>query len=372
MRVAYLTQVDMFTDSGVRTKHIMQYNIWKKLGHSVKFFSIPFSVNYSTPIQADFDIVQFDILLSKSLKRNSNIISLLRQIANVINIKKSLKRYQPDIVYMRAMTWFPGLDFILRDFKVIIEGNTLVREELKASGSVVGKFLNNIGEKKIGQNIDGVIGVTDEIRKYYQSLNPNIKSITITNGYDFNALNRKKSTKASSVEPPNLIFVGSPGLLWHGVDHYYQMARLLPDFNFHLVGPKLDESYPQLKNFFEYGFLKKEALNDLYLRMDIGVGTLALYRKNMNVACSLKTREYLAAGLPVIIAHRDDDLSGRPFVLEIDNNKESVKRFILEIEEFINDWKDKVVSKELVAPLIDINTKEKLRLEFFKSVYEDQ
>ena len=46
-------------------------------------------------------------------------------------------------------------------------------------------------------------------------------------------------------------------------------------------------------------------------RAHLAVSTLALHRKQMRQACALKTREYVARGLPFVIGHEDPDL-GRP------------------------------------------------------------
>lgn len=48
------------------------------------------------------------------------------------------------------------------------------------------------------------------------------------------------------------------------------------------------------------GFLKGEELNAQFKNANIGISILALYRKSLNGASDLKTREYMSKGLTVI------------------------------------------------------------------------
>jgi glycosyltransferase involved in cell wall biosynthesis len=57
------------------------------------------------------------------------------------------------------------------------------------------------------------------------------------------------------------------------------------------------------------GFLHGEALNQAFLNADMGVSSLGLYRKGLNEASDLKTREYITRGLAVIGAGTDPDFS---------------------------------------------------------------
>ena len=56
-----------------------------------------------------------------------------------------------------------------------------------------------------------------------------------------------------------------------------------------------------------HGFLTGEPLDALFDTCDIAVGTLALHRKGLSEACTLKAREYCARGIPFIDAGKDPD-----------------------------------------------------------------
>lgn len=84
----------------------------------------------------------------------------------------------------------------------------------------------------------------------------------------------------------------------------------------HLVGGDVDGSVEQLKEQAErerlhleiHGPLYGQALSDLFDRCDVGVGTLGLYRKGIDVCSVLKVREYMGRGLPFVYSGEDDML----------------------------------------------------------------
>jgi hypothetical protein len=72
--------------------------------------------------------------------------------------------------------------------------------------------------------------------------------------------------------------------------------------------------------------------------MDIGVGGFALWRKGLSETTAIKMREYLHAGLPVIVGYTETGLSGRcPFVLTIDLRSSpalaDVRGFVADVRE---------------------------------------
>lgn len=62
-------------------------------------------------------------------------------------------------------------------------------------------------------------------------------------------------------------------------------------------------------------------LDDLMNICHLGISSLATHRKNMKETNVLKTREYLARGLPIVLSHQDIDLYDKedfaPFVLNV-------------------------------------------------------
>lgn len=75
------------------------------------------------------------------------------------------------------------------------------------------------------------------------------------------------------------------------------------------------------KNVVFHGALYGEDLNKIVNRSDIGLGTLGLYRKNLDGASTLKIREYMSRGLPFVYAGKDPAVSEDcPYALKVPND----------------------------------------------------
>lgn len=75
-----------------------------------------------------------------------------------------------------------------------------------------------------------------------------------------------------------------------------------------------------------YGRKTGTDLNKIYEKMDIGLGCFGLYKRKIYRASALKTREYLAKGLPVVSGCKEDIFEhvNVDFYLEYPNDKSSI------------------------------------------------
>lgn len=207
---------------------------------------------------------------------------------------------------------------------------------------------------------DAFICVSEEIAATYREYG---KPVTvIANGFDCSKVTQKvrRATKA-----PHFVFVGTAGLPWHGIDKIVKLAERVPTWTFHVVGEKL-RCPPQ--NINSYGALSWGELQKVYALSDFGISTLALHRKGMHEASPLKSREYLAHGLPVIGAYRDTDLSGSPFYLELDNHEDNIQRGFASICSFVEKWNGLNIDQNQIAQLIDWSAKEARRMRFMRMI----
>lgn len=368
MKIAYLTDIDLSTHSGVRIKHLMQCGNWQKLGHEVKIYSIP---NTTTVNAQQIDIpIPFEVFDNKiSTYFKGGIAAYVRKIFATTRIIKSLKEFNPDILYVRSMVYYPGLNRIVRSFTSVIEYNTLMEKELEVAGNARIRFMHSLGYKALNAAAKAFIGVTEEIaleygKRYHRP------AVAIGNGFDLSSYPREEMpVNTPSADRAQIVFVGSPNMPWHGIDKFYQLSTLV-DADFHLVGATYqpDKNSVVGKNFFQHAFMNKKELGELYSKMDIAIGSLALHRNNLNEATPLKVREYCTYGLPVIIAYKDTDLSGREFVQEIDNTEDTIEKNLAVIKAFINKWRGKRVPREEVEQLIDYKYKEEKRLSFLQTI----
>lgn len=126
------------------------------------------------------------------------------------------------------------------------------------------------------------------------------------NGIDLNDSPIPSELK-DNAEHPQIAFVASNFYPWHGL---LELVNSIPPalkkpFTIHAIG-ELDRdlrnqisSTPHLQNKFKfYGSIAPEHLKRVLRDCDIGIGTLAPQHTKIKDACTLKTREYLAYGLP--------------------------------------------------------------------------
>lgn len=76
------------------------------------------------------------------------------------------------------------------------------------------------------------------------------------------------------------------------------------------------------------GMLKGESLNSAFDEQHVGVSSLGLYRKQLMEASDLKTREYMARGLSVIVAGNDPDFTGHTSFRLIVPNDDSIEPIV--------------------------------------------
>ncbi|NLK27170.1 MAG: glycosyltransferase family 4 protein, partial [Clostridiales bacterium] len=109
--------------------------------------------------------------------------------------------------------------------------------------------------------------------------------------------------------------------LLFGLREYYANSKQTRNVVLHLVGegPDLkkyekivtDMNLEKVVKF--HGMINSSKLDELYNGFDLGVASLGLHRIGVECGSFLKSREYLAKGLPMITASKIDILEGQQF-----------------------------------------------------------
>lgn len=162
-----------------------------------------------------------------------------------------------------------------------------------------------------------------------------IKAIHIYNGIDFDSV----SVRNPQNETDEIRLIAVAGLAkWHGYDRilkglgeYYQRGGTRK-VTMHIVGKgdvlveykEIVEKYGIQEYYISHGEKRGEELNQIYDLCDIGIESLGTFRKNVTISSSLKSREYVAKGLPFIMSGRSDVLEGKEFVLKVPDNETPV------------------------------------------------
>lgn len=138
-----------------------------------------------------------------------------------------------------------------------------------------------------------------------------ISTIITGNGVEVNKIRPRKIRENDNCLNMIAVAVMRP---WHGYDrlikglyHYYQHGG---DRNivFHVVGdgttlPEYRKLVSELRleeHVIFYGFKTKDEIDDIYDKADIAVESLGWHRSGVPMGTSIKTREYVAKGLPII------------------------------------------------------------------------
>jgi glycosyltransferase involved in cell wall biosynthesis len=118
-------------------------------------------------------------------------------------------------------------------------------------------------------------------------------------------------------EVTEMLFVASHFAAWHGLDLLIDAAQASTEkFLVHIVGDVCEEDRLRLigdPRFVVHGKMTHEEIAAIAGRCWVGLSSLALFRKKMEEACTIKVREYLMMGLPVYAGYRDVFLGSFPY-----------------------------------------------------------
>jgi len=353
---------DINHSSGVIKKVNSQIDEW--VNHKAQVFVLSIATTNSTGLENHItENASFSkTFICTKLRLRGALFNMWNKVSSIYAILQTLREIKPDVIYLREMICFPGLTKITKTYPTVMEANTVFVDEARL-GNPIRAYLVRMCQPILYRSLKGVVGVTNEISNHFSRFNIPLK--TIANGISL--AKNADIYKSTTNDRPQVVFVGTPGMPWHGADLYHKMAQLIPDVDFHLVGP-IVETEKKCSNFFQHGYLQTLELNNMYSTMDIAVGSLALFRNNMEEACVLKVREYLKAGLPIIIGYNDVDINHFPFVLRLENSESAVEERINDIRKFIFDMQFYKVPREIISDAISVEIKEKNRINFIRNV----
>lgn len=188
--------------------------------------------------------------------------------------------------------------------------------------------------KKLHKYVDRIITYSEDEEIY------GVPTIQIRNGVEYSQISLKSDNDNS--DQTNFLGVASLAS-WHGYDRliksieqYYLDGNLHP-IHFYIVGTGNEaDVYHQIINessiseklkeviHFE-GFKFGKPLDDLFDIAHIGVEVLAMHRKGLDLSSSLKSKEYLAKGLPFITASKMDirDTEIQKYFYSIDKSEDA-------------------------------------------------
>lgn len=194
-------------------------------------------------------------------------------------------------------------------------------------------YLKDIyNRKRLKGLVDRIATLTDDKKIW------GIDTLKITNGIDLAKYQRKNYTEETNDIHMIAVAVFAS---WHGYERIIQGLEEYYSQNperkvyLHLVGDgsemgryKEMVAKSNLENFvIFYGFLKGEQLSNVYDKCDLAISALGVYKKDIEVSCELKSREYAIKGLPIIAGSKIDIFMDEPnykYYCEFSNDNTSI------------------------------------------------
>ncbi len=342
MKIMYLSFNEPLKGLGVYKKELSLcktlYFAALNKGHSFRGVNVVIDNNNKLFMDKHYEVISYSKL--KFLSK----IPIIRSLANYLIKKyiafKEIKKYNPDILIFRYI-WLPFVfnpKKVKKDMLFLTEHQT--KEEYELSVSLLKKLtlkpIESFNFKKLFKSIDGIIGVTKEIAEYEIKRGKVSKpTFVLTNGIDVEQYPPKKFVKFN--DRLNIIFVTAFYSSWHGFDRilyglkkFYDNGNSL-DIFIYVVGD-VKSGYENMalnlnlkERIIFCGTKYNKELNQIFDICHIGLGPLAIHRKNLEYASPIKVREYLARGMPVIIGYKDEDIEDDfPFVLKVSSDDSPV------------------------------------------------
>ena len=350
MRIAYFGHVNGGRESGVFNKIGAQIDQWQAAGHDVRLFIA--ARDADEPWRSRFsDVV---------VRRYGGPPSRIRAMAALV---RGVQAFQPDVVYLRWDMFYPPMVAFPRKAALVVEVNTDDLREY-ALGTRIRALYNARTRSLVLRRARALVFVTSELSRRPSFSQYPGKHHVITNGID---LATYPTLPAPANERPRLVFVGSAGQPWHGIDKVVALAEMRGDWQFDVVGMGPEET-GATANVTWHGPLERDDVLRVLAKADLAIGTLALHRKSMSEASPLKVREYLAVGLPVLYGYVDPDADRLgDSVLRIANTETNVVDEIDRIDAFVERSRGTRVARTDVGH-IDVTAKERERLALFSEL----
>jgi glycosyltransferase involved in cell wall biosynthesis len=360
MKIAFLLRLDTSKESGVLKKVASQLKIWKEFGHEVKLFAQTPSLNHWKGL----DGINIEAVESDESPNVKGVRKIVTRFKSMDALMKGLDLWQPDVVFYRFTTYYPSVSSSMMKHRYILEINTDDVEEYKTRFGKLKNLYHRTFRKKILEKAKGMVFVTNELMHKFSDFNCQKTVVSNSINFDeYNTINAPNNTK------PHIIFIGTPGRKWHGFEKLVELGRIRPNYIIDLVGPDEKDYLEIPENVNLHGYLRMDEYIHLIQRADVAFGTVSLHEKNMQEACPLKVREYLAFGIPTIIPYEDTDFTNtrNEMVLQIPNNNNNIIESLSQIDHFIKKCIGKRVDRSTIGQL-DAKVKERERIIFIKKV----
>ncbi len=359
MRIAYVSLHWARTkNSGVGKKMQSQLETWRGMGHEARLF-----MHASTGEPAE-RLIEAHVIPYESRGKIFTEINRIRAASRLVD---AVKKFKPDLIYLRYGIYVYPAHKLMRIAPAIEEINTNDLTQHEDLGGMYSLY-NRLTRGIFLRLVRGLVAVSRELEFSPAFAVYRKPTRVIANGIELDSF---QPLPAPSNETPRLVFIGSPGFIWHGVDKLVDFARRFSDVRLDIIGyDSLPDFEPLPKNLTLHGYLSSDEYVKVLARADVAISSLALHRIQLDEASTLKSRECLALGLPLVVAYTDTDLddAGFDFLLKIPNKEDNIQTHGEVIREFAYRMRGVRADRALLETRIDSKQKEIIRLKFFEEI----
>ena len=359
MRIAYVSlHWPRTKHTGVGKKIQNQVETWRKLGHEARLLM------HASRYQPASDLIEAEVFPYENRGKFQTEIHRVRAAGQLI---EAVRAFKPDIIYLRYSIYVYPAHRMMDIAPTVEEINTndlTQHEDLGGITSLYNRYTRGIFLRRVS----GLVTVSRELEVSPAFAVYRKPTCVIANGVDLGSFTPLPAPKNDT---PRLVFIGSPGYLWHGVDKLVHFASRFPNLQVDIIGYEvLPEFEPLPANLTLHGYLSAQEYQSVLARADVAISSLALHRISLEEASTLKSRECLAMGIPVVMAYLDTDLGDLDceFVLKIPNKEDNIQTHGEAVRAFAYRMRGIRADRSVLEPRIDALRKEDMRLKFFERI----
>ena len=365
MRIAYVSlHWPRTIHSGVGKKIAAQINAWQTAGHETQLFL------HTHTIETPADLLPG---VAETYEQKSGHLGLLKteigRSQALSRLIHKIEAWKPDCIYMRFNVYAFPLQRIFRIAPVILEVVTNDLQQHATLGKVYGIY-NRLTRSMALKRCSGMVCISHELASHPSFTGYGKPVIVVGDGIDLSLF---PPLPAPQNLQPHLVFIGSPGNLWHGVEKLVTLAQNCSDLIIDVIGYDNIACIERLPgNIRLHGYLNGEAYRSILAQADAAISSLSLHAIGMQESSPLKTRECAALGIPLILPYRDTDLDSidHPCILRIPNRPDNLITHAKIIEQFVRDVQGKRLDGAAVNKAINSREKENRRLEFIQYILD--
>ena len=361
MRIAYVSlHWPRTRNTGVGKKIQSQITAWRSRGPEARLFM------HTSNQEPASDLIEAEVISYEARGKFQTEINRIRAAQALVG---AVEGYHPDIIYLRYGIYVYPAHRLMKIAPVIEEINTNDLTQHADLGGVYSLY-NRLTRGIFLRLVHGLVTVSRELAASSAFVPYRKPTSVIANGIDLDIV---LPLPAPANQIPRLVFIGSPGYLWHGIDKLVHFARCYPDRQLDIVGyDKLPEFEPLPSNLKLHGYLSSAAYQKVLAGADAAISSLALHRIQLEEASPLKSRECLALGLPLVLAYQDTDLgdASHDFLLRIPNKEDNIQTHGEAIHEFAQRMRGRRADRAILERCISSAHKEEQRLEFFNEILQ--